>query len=160
MRVVVLGVGNILMTDEGVGVRAVEELERLYDLAPEVTVIDGGTSGMDCLDQIAEVDHLLIADAMRSGAEPGTLKRVDHDQLAAHFKTKLSPHQVGLSDVLATLNLHGMMPRRVVLFGMQPKSFATAMELSPEIEARLPALVDALVDELAALGFAPRRKAA
>jgi hydrogenase maturation protease len=160
MRVVVLGVGNILMTDEGVGVRAVEELERLYDLPPEVTVIDGGTSGMDCLDQIADVDHLLIADAMRSGKEPGTLSRVDHDQLPAHFKTKLSPHQVGLSDVLATLNLHGMMPRRIVLFGMQPKSFATAMELSPEITERLPALVAALVDELAALGFAPTHKAA
>lgn len=160
MRIVVLGIGNILCTDDGVGVHTVNELEKRYDLPPEITVIDGGTSAMDCLDQMADADHMLIADAMRFHAEPGSIKRVDHDGLQAHFKTKLSPHQVGLSDVLATMNLHGIMPKRVVLFGMQPKSFELGLELSPEIAPRLPALLACLVDELAAIGVPLRAKAA
>lgn len=160
MRVVVFGIGNILQSDEGVGVYAVNELERLYDLPPEVEIIDGGTAGMDCLPLLENADHMLVADAMRFGAAPGAMKRVDHDDLPAYFRTKLSPHQVGLSDVLATMNLHGIMPRRIVLFGVQPHSFATAMELTPEVAPALPGLIQALVDELTALGFVPRRKAA
>jgi hydrogenase maturation protease len=160
MRVVILGVGNILLTDEGVGVHAVNRLVERYDLPAEVEVIDGGTSGMDCLDQIAGVDHLLIADAMRSGKEPGTITRLSDDQIQAFFKTRISPHQVGLSDVLATLNLHGLMPAHIVLIGVEPRSFATAMALSPDIQARLPQVVEGLVAELAAVGLAARPKAA
>jgi len=160
MRIVVLGVGNILLSDEGIGVHAVNALSAAYDLPPEVEVIDGGTSGMDCLDQIAEADLLLIADAMRSGVEPGTITRLDDSQLQAFFKTKISPHQVGLSDVLATLNLHGLAPKRTVLIGTQPQSFALGMEPTPALAARLPAIVEALVAELAAAGRPPARRAA
>ena len=160
MRVVVLGIGNTLLSDEGVGVHTVNALEKGYDLPPEVSVVDGGTSGMDCLDLLADADHLLIADAMRFGAEPGTIKRVDHDGLQAYFKTKLSPHQVGLNDVLATMNIRGIMPKRIVLFGIQPKSFELGLELSPDIAPRLPALLACLVDELTAIGAPVKAKAA
>jgi hydrogenase maturation protease len=159
MRVVILGVGNILLTDEGVGVYAVNELAARYDLPPEVEVIDGGTSGMDCLDQVSEADHLLIADAMRSKKEPGTITRLSGDQIPAFFKTKISPHQVGLSDMLATLNFHGLMPRNIVLIGVEPLSFATAMELSPPVQARLDDVVAALVAELATIGVTAQPKA-
>ncbi len=152
MRVVILGVGNILLTDEGVGVHAVNQLVARYRLPPEVDVIDGGTSGMDCLDQVSGADHLLIADAMRSKQEPGTITRLSGDQIPAFFKTKISPHQVGVCDMLATLNFHGLMPKNIVLIGVEPKSFDTAMELSPEIAARLSAVVDALVAELTSIG--------
>ena len=155
MRVVVLGVGNILLSDEGIGVHAVTELARRYDLPPEVEVIDGGTSGMDCLDQVAEADLLLIADCMRSRQAPGTITRLGGDRLQAFFKTKISPHQVGLSDVLATLTLHGLAPKQTVLIGVEPSSFALGMEPTAEIAAKLPALLDALVAELAAFGVAP-----
>jgi hydrogenase maturation protease len=160
MRVVILGVGNILLTDEGVGVYAVNELLARYDLPEEVEVIDGGTSGMDCLDQVSDADHLLIADAMRSKKDPGTITRLTGDQIPAFFKTKISPHQVGISDMLAALNFHGLMPRNIVLIGVEPKSFATAMELSPDIAAILPQVVDMLVAELKTLGVAVRPKAA
>ena len=160
MRVVILGVGNILLTDECVGVYAVNELAARYDLGDEVEVIDGGTSGMDCLDQVSGADHLLIADAMRSHQEPGTITRLSGEQIPAFFKTKISPHQVGISDMLGTLNFHGLMPRNIVLIGVEPKSFATAMQLSPDIAARLPEVVAALVAELTALGITPRPKAA
>ncbi len=160
MRVVILGVGNILLTDEGVGVYAVNELMSRYDLPEEVEVIDGGTSGMDCLDQISEADHLLIADAMRSKKEPGTITRLSGSEIPAFFKTRISPHQVGISDMLAALNFHGLMPKNIVLFGVEPISFATAMELTPPIAAILPQVVELLVAELKTLGVTVTLKVA
>ena len=148
------------MSDEGIGVHAVNELERRYDLPPEVTIIDGGTSGMDCLDQVAEVDLLLIADCMRSKKAPGTITRLSEDQLNAFFKTRISPHQVGLSDVLATLNFHGIAPLRTVLIGVEPASFALSMEPTPEIAAKMPEIIQALIAELAEAGVPPQLKAA
>jgi hydrogenase maturation protease len=153
MRAVVLGVGNILLSDEGIGVHAVNALAARYELPPEVVVIDGGTSGMDCLDQIASADLLLIADCVRGGHEPGTLVRLGDGELNAFFTTKISPHQVGLSDVLATLNLHGIAPTRTVLIGAEPKSFSLGLEPTPELAAKLPAIVEALAAELKAAGL-------
>ncbi len=153
MRAVVLGVGNILLSDEGIGVHAVRALAERYVLPPEAEAIDGGTSAMDCLDQLASADLLLIADCVRGGHEPGTLVRLGDGELNAFFRTKISPHQVGLSDVLATLNLHGIAPARTVLIGVEPKSFGLGMEPTPELAARLPAIVEALAEELKAAGL-------
>jgi len=160
MRVVILGVGNILLTDEGVGVHAVNALLDGYDLPAEVEVIDGGTSGMDCLDQVSEADHLLIADCMRSKQEPGTITRLTGSQIPAFFKTRISPHQVGLSDMLGALNIHDMLPKNIVLIGVEPMSMSLGMELSPEVAPILPKVVDALVTELATIGITVRPKAA
>lgn len=161
MRAVVLGVGNILMSDEGVGVHAVTALEEGYVIPDEVEIIDGGTSGMDCLDRIADADLLLIADCMRSKDKaPGTITRLADDQINAWFKTKISPHQVGLSDVLAACCFHGISPKHVVLIGVQPESFETSMDLTPAIAAVMPRLLDQLVSELAAIGVTVTKKAA
>lgn len=161
MRLVVLGVGNILMSDEGIGVHAVTALMDGYDLPDCVEIIDGGTSGMDCLDRIADADLLLIADCMRSaGKQPGDITRLADDQINAWFKTKISPHQVGLSDVLAACCFHGISPKKVVLIGVQPASFDTSMELTPAIAAVLPRVIDALLAELAAFGITATTKAA
>ncbi len=157
MRAVLLGVGNILLSDEGIGVHAVREVEAQYEIPPGVEVIDGGTSAMDCLDRIAESDFLLIADCVRSGRDPGTLIRLGEGELQAFFRTKISPHQVGLSDVLATLAVHGLSPRRTVLIGAEPKSFAVGLEPTPELAATLPSMVEALVAELSAAGVALQR---
>ena len=158
MRAVVLGVGNILLSDEGIGVHAVNALAAHYEIPAEVELIDGGTSAMDCLDQIAEADFLLIADCVRGGREPGALVRLGDGELQAFFRTRISPHQVGLSDVLATLALHDLSPARTVLIGAEPKSLALGLELTPELAAVLPALVKTLAAELSAAGFtlAPR----
>lgn len=158
MRAVVLGVGNILLSDEGIGVHAVKALAERYELPPEVEVIDGGTSAMDCLDQLAGADLLLIADCVRGGHEPGTIVRLGDGELNAFFRTKISPHQVGLSDVLAAMTLHGIAPARTVLIGVEPKSFELGLEPTPGLAAKLPALVEALAAELTAAGLklAPR----
>lgn len=161
MRVVVLGVGNVLMSDEGVGVHAVEALANQYAIPDEVEIIDGGTAGMDCLDRIADADLLLIADCVRKqGRAPGTITRLADEQINAWFNTKISPHQVGLSDVLAACTFHGMSPKRVVLVGVQPESFETCMELTPTVAAVLPQVIEQLVAEVAAMGIQLARKAA
>lgn len=157
MRIIVLGVGNILLSDEGVGVRAVEFLKREYQLPPEVEVIDGGTSAMEMLDDLAYADHLIIVDAVRSGKSPGTLVRIADEDVPVFFKTKLSPHQIGLSDVLATLVVTGEAPGGVTVIGVEPCSLAICMALTPQIEALLPSVVAQVVDELRQLGIAAER---
>jgi len=161
MRVVVLGVGNILMSDEGVGVHAVTALADRYDFPECVEIIDGGTSGMDCLDRIADADLLLIADCMRkAGKQPGDITRIADDEINAWFKTKISPHQVGLSDVLAACCFHGMSPKKVVLVGVQPESFETSMELTPAVAAVLDQVIEHLLAEIAEMGVTALPKAA
>jgi hydrogenase maturation protease len=152
MRIVVLGVGNILLSDEGIGVRAIEKLQLDYDLPPEVVVIDGGTTGMEMLDDLSKSDHIIIIDAVRSGKAPASIVRLTGEQVPVFFKTKLSPHQIGLSDVLATLAFIDEQPGGVTVIGVEPVSLETGMALSPQVEARLPELMDLVVTELRELG--------
>ncbi|MCU0841969.1 MAG: HyaD/HybD family hydrogenase maturation endopeptidase [Thiobacillaceae bacterium] len=155
MRAVVLGVGNLLLSDEGLGVRAVERLQRDYALSPEVVVLDGGTCGMELLDDLAGADLLIIVDALHVGRPPGSLVRLVNGEVPALLRQKLSPHQVGLSDVLANLALLDQSPGTIVVHGMEPVSLDTGMELSPLIAAGLPRLVTAVAGELAGHDLAP-----
>ncbi|MHB9100218.1 MAG: HyaD/HybD family hydrogenase maturation endopeptidase [Sulfuricella sp.] len=152
MRIIVLGVGNILLSDEGVGVRTVEKLQRDFVLPAGVEVIDGGTTGMEMLEDLAGADHILIVDAVRSGNAPASIVRIAGEQVPVFFRTKLSPHQIGLSDVLATLVLTGEQPGGVTVIGVEPVSLETAMALSPQVEAVLPEVLSLVVEELRQLG--------
>lgn len=160
MRIVVLGIGNILMSDEGVGVRAVEELTRRYDLPPEVEVIDGGCSGMEMLDDLARADHLIIVDAVLAGKPPASIVTLHGDEVPAFFTTKFSPHQVGLCDVLAALKLCDESPGSLSLIGVEPVSFELSMELSPQVAAKMPEILALVLRELAACGVEPAMRAA
>lgn len=153
MRIVVLGVGNILLSDEGIGVRAVEELARRYAIPDEVVLLDGGTSAMELLDDLADCDLLIIADCVRAGRAPGSLLHLRDEEIPALFRTKLSPHQVGLPDVLATLAITDEAPLHTTLFGVEPESLATHLGLTPVVEAALPRLVAAIAGEIAAAGI-------
>lgn len=154
MRIVVLGVGNILLTDEGVGVRVVEALAARYRLPPTVELIDGGTCGMEFLEQVENLDALIVVDCVRCHQPPATPVLLTGEQVPVFFKTKLSPHQVGLCDVLASLELTGRAPRETVIVGMQPASMDLGMALSPEVAARLPELLAMTVAELRRFGVA------
>ncbi|MCG2575576.1 HyaD/HybD family hydrogenase maturation endopeptidase [Dechloromonas sp. XY25] len=153
MRVVVLGIGNILLTDEGVGVRTIEALERDYTLPPEVEVIDGGTCGMEMLEQLEDLDGLVVVDCVRCSQPPATPVLLKGDDVPVFFRTKLSPHQVSLSDVLASLEFTGRAPKSIAIVGMQPVSMSLGMELSPEVAAKVPELVAMTLAELTALGI-------
>ena len=154
MKVVVLGVGNTLLEDEGIGVRAVEELQRRYVLPPVVQVIDGGTAGMELLESLEDLDKLIIADCVRVGQPPATVIRRVDDEVPAFFRTKISPHQIGVSDVLAALQLRERFPRHLALIGIQPASLECGIELTPEIEATLPDVLAMTVAELRDFGVA------
>lgn len=153
MRVVVLGVGNILLSDEGLGVRAIERLPLAYSLPAEVEIIDGGTCSMEMLEELEGLDALIMVDAIRSGRPPGTPIRLTGDAVPVFFSAKLSPHQIGLCDVLATLDLLGRAPKYTAIVGVQPASLALGMALGPEVESVMPIVLRMIVDELATLGL-------
>jgi hydrogenase maturation protease len=158
MRVVVLGVGNTILADEGVGVRVVEALERDYALPEGVVAIDAGTSGMEMLEDLSSLDFLLVVDAIAAGKAPGDLVKLSGDEVPVFFRRNLSPHGIGLSDVLASLEFLGAEPKETVILGVQPVSMELSTELTPTIAARVPELVAQVVAELTQRGLAPVRK--
>lgn len=158
MKVVVLGVGNVILADEGVGVRVVEALERDYTVPEGVTVIDAGTSGMEMLEDMSDLDFLLVVDAIAAGKAPGELVQLRGDEVPVFFRRNLSPHGIGLSDVLAALEFLGAEPKETVILGVQPTSLDLSTELTPTIAARVPELVAQVVAELTRRGLAPTRK--
>jgi len=158
MDILVLGVGNLLLSDEGVGVRALDELERRFTIPPGVELLDGGTAGMELLGQLAGRSVLVILDAVNCGKPPGTLVRFADAEVPAVFRRKISPHQLGISDLLAAARLTGILPERLVLFGVQPKELGTGLELSREVGAVLEELTLMVALELEALGAAPALK--
>lgn len=151
--VLVLGVGNILLQDEGIGVRVVQELQRRFVLPPEVEVMDGGTAGMSLLEDVMDRERVIIVDAVRTGAAPGTVVRLVDGEVPVFLQQRISPHQLGLSDLLAMLTLAEQAPRYMVLLGVVPESLELSLELSPLIEPKVALLVDQVVAELEQLGY-------
>lgn len=159
MRVVVLGIGNTLLSDEGVGVHVIEALEKAFLLPPDVEVIDGGTCAMEMLEQLENLDLLVVVDCVRSGSPPATHVVIKGNAVPVFFKTKLSPHQIGLSDVLASLEFTGKAPKATVIVGIEPASMALGMEPTPAVAARIPELVALTVAELREHGLVVEARA-
>lgn len=151
LNVLVLGLGNILLSDEGAGVQAVKELQRRYDCSDAVEFIDGGTVGLDLLPYFEGRSHILIVDAVKTGNSPGTVIRIDDPP--AYFRSKTSPHQIGLADVLGIAAITGDLPRNITLFGIEPKQLSTGLDLSLEVARNLGRLVDMVAAELKNIGI-------
>ena len=151
--VLVLGMGNLLLEDEGLGIRALELLQQRYEIPPGVELLDGGTTGMGLLDDLSRREHVLVLDACQTGDPPGTLIRLADDQVPVYFSMRISPHQLGLSDVLATLELSGEKPADVIVLGLVPHSLEMCLELSDVVAGKLDSLVEAAAQELARLGY-------
>lgn len=154
MKVTVLGIGNILLRDEGVGVHAVERLQQRFCLPEYVQVVDGGTAGMELIDYLSGADLLVIVDAVHMGRAPGSLVRLAGEELPAFFRTRISPHQLGLAELLATLRVLGEEPKQSVLIGVEPLRLDTGLEMSREVADKVDVLVGMIMDELAAAGIA------
>ncbi len=158
-KILILGVGNILYTDEGVGVRAVEHLQATYDFSDNVTLLDGGNLGMRLMQPIMESDYCIVLDAVLAGDAPGTVYRLTGNDLRKSLAFKDSMHQSDLVDTLIYCELLGKRPETVVI-GMEPFDFQTmAVELSPTIAERLPAMIDIALQELHAAGGSATPKA-
>jgi hydrogenase maturation protease len=152
VRTLVLGVGNLLLSDEGVGLRVVERLVTTYQIPEEVLTLDGGTLGLDLLYYLDGVENLLIIDAVEMGKEPGTLLRLQGDEVPSFLSVKMSPHQIGIPDMLFAAKLRDLYPRHVVLWGVQPGSLEVGLDLSPPVASQVDVLVEKVVGELAQCG--------
>jgi hydrogenase maturation protease len=149
---VVIGLGNPLMADDGVGLAALERLRDAWDLPPGVELVDGGTWGMNLLPTIEDAGRVLLLDAIHRHDAPGTLHRLSRDELPRYLATKISPHQVDLHDVLALAELRGTLPSDTVAVGLEPERVEMIAELSPVVAEGLDRLVARAVVELAAWG--------
>lgn len=151
--VLVLGLGNTILRDEGLGVRAVERLRERYELPAGVEALDGGTLGLHLLPFLEGVRSLLIVDALRVGEPPGALVRLEGDAIPQALAHKLSMHQFGLSELLAVGSFQGALPERIVLWGMAPAAIEPGLDLTERVAAALDALVDRVAAELASWGL-------
>jgi hydrogenase maturation protease len=146
-KIVILGIGNLLLSDEGVGVHIANELLKM-NLPPDVSVVEGGTDGFRLLNIITETDRLIIIDALKGDAPPGSIYRFDIGEVQnspSGFKT--SVHQIGILEVLDLSGLIGKTPHTTVI-GIKPKCLEMGMDLSPEIKAKIPRIIELILDEL------------
>jgi hydrogenase maturation protease len=146
-NIVILGIGNLLLSDEGVGVHVANKLMEM-DLPEGVSVVEGGTDGFRLLNIITEADRLIVIDAIKGGAAPGSIYRFNLDEVKncpSGFKT--SVHQIGILEVINMSGLIGKTPRTTVI-GIEPQSLEMGMELSPEIREKIPRIIELVLDEL------------
>lgn len=145
----ILGVGNPLMGDDGVGVLAVQRLLARPDLPPDVTVMDGGTAGLGLIPLIENYHRVVLVDAVLMGEPPGTVRRFKwHEARVAGHERPLSLHQSGLADALALAEALGCLPPEVIVFGVQPQHTDWEQPLSEAVARALPGLTDALLTEV------------
>jgi hydrogenase maturation protease len=152
-RLLVLGLGNVLLGDDGLGAAAIAAIERDWRLPTGVRLADGGTLGLSLLGLVAETRRLIIVDAVRMDALPGTLVRLDGSDVMDAVRDRLSPHQVGVADLLDAARLVGCEPDVVILLGLVPAAIELAVERSGAVAAGLPRLVAAIVSEVESLGY-------
>jgi len=159
MAILVLGLGNLVMSDDALGSRAIMALEKRFRFPPQVTLLDGGTLGLDLLPRLEGVDKLLVVDALQMGAQPGSVFRLEGEEVPRAFANKLSVHQMGLQDLLAVAELQGHLPERLVVWGAQSESIEMGLEMSAAVTVALEEVIAGVVRELSAWGAAPQRAA-
>ena len=156
MRVLVLGLGNVLLRDEGLGVWVAETLKRGVEFPEGVSIVEGGTLGLDLLPLLDGVERLCVIDAVRFGRAPGAVVRLEGDDVPAALSVKLSPHQIGIQDLFAAARLMGSEPPSVVLWGMEPGRLDPGTGFSPPVAESLPRLRDEVIEELGRWGLPAR----
>ena len=156
--VAVLGLGNVLMQDEGIGVHLVNMLATKYEFDPAIQLIDGGTTGTDLLPYFDSNERIMILDAVDFGKKAGHVEVLRNDEILARFKSKLSLHHLGLSDVLSTLQLLEINPEEICLIGMQPASMELDLALSESIRLHLENTLEIILAELKKWEISWKRK--
>jgi len=145
--ILILGVGNILLSDEGVGVHVIQAMQG-RELPDNVELLDGGTGAFDLLDLIAHRDKIIIIDAVQGGGEPGAIYRFRPDDITLSRHPLTSAHQVNLSDALTMAKFAGCAPGDVIIYGIEPKRIDWGLELSPEVAAVVPRVIELVMKEL------------
>ncbi|MCR5758570.1 MAG: HyaD/HybD family hydrogenase maturation endopeptidase [Selenomonas sp.] len=157
-EVTILGIGNVILRDEGFGVRVAEYLDKHYEFPETVQIVDGGTLGIELTQYVTGTEKLLVIDSINGGAEPGTTFRFHNDDVMEHFQDKLSAHEVGIQDVLGLLTVTGHKIPDVVVIGAQPYDVEAGVELSEGMMALLPQMVEQALTELKNWGIEPVKR--
>lgn len=157
-QVAVIGIGNILMGDEGFGVHLLRTLDERYHFEPEIQLIDGGTMGMELLGFMQDFDHLLMLDAIASADKPGQLYSFDHGEVEHYFSGNISAHEVGVQDLLFIQSLSDKPLHACHIVGVVPASLEPSLELSPIVAAKLEGAVELCLKKLEDWGIKVSRR--
>jgi hydrogenase maturation protease len=149
----ILGLGNLLLGDDGLGPLAVDRLIRHYDFPEGVSVLDGGTLGLSLLPYLEDAERAILVDAIRGEGPPGTFVRIEGEEVAPAVAARLSPHQIGVADLLDGARWRDRYPSSLILVGLVPQGLDLRVGLSPALALALPALVERIAAEVRALGF-------
>lgn len=153
---VVIGLGNPIMGDDGFGLAALDALRSRWAPTADVEFVDGGTWGLSLLPCVERAERLLLLDAIECGRTPGTVVRLQDDEIPSYLMTKVSPHQVDMREILALAALRGHSPAELVALGVQPAVVDLVGSLSPEVAAAVEEVVAAAVGQLEEWGSAWR----
>ncbi len=155
--ILIVGVGNILFSDEGLGVRTLEYLEKNYHIPQELTLLDGGTMGLSLVDCLMDAKKVIIVDAIRGGNPPGFVYSFELREVPSHIRPLFSLHQLGINELVG-LSRTLRKKLDIVLAGMEPMELSPSTELSPLIRLRLPLLAEAIRREVKKSGVRLRKK--
>lgn len=149
-KITILGIGNTLYSDEGVGVHILPLLQEILKdkSEEEVEIIEGATDGMRLLGPVEDTDYLIIIDAINAGKEPGTIICIKNDDIPAYFGIKMSIHQVGFQEVLFAARIRERLPEEMIMFGIQPESLKLGVELTSTVNDRLVDLANQIKDQV------------
>jgi hydrogenase maturation protease len=156
VKTLVVGTGNLLLSDDGLGIHAIRRLQEVAQLPEEVQILDGGTLGLDLLHYLEGVSHLLIVDALETGQPSGAITRLSGEEVPAYFALKMSPHEIGLPDMLFAAKLRDLYPPEVVIWGAQPGTVEVGLDLSPPVADQVDVLVSNVLGELRRWGIESR----
>lgn len=157
-EVMILGIGSILYSDDGFGIRVIEQIERDYEFPDEVLVVDGGVLGINLLGVISKPNHLVVVDAIRNRGNPGDLYRLEGDAIPERIRAKNSLHQVDFLEALTLCQVFDKVPQTVII-GVEPQDYQTlSLALTPTVHARIEPVIRMVLDELTRLGVSHRRK--
>ncbi len=149
MKILILGLGNLLLSDEGLGVEVIKALQNYPQLPKEVKILDGGTGGLALLPELMDLDVLLVVDAISLGNEPGTIYTFEKDFLFREkLLEKISTHEISFLDILALLQLKGQWPKEIYLFGIEPKKLEVGIDLSEEVKRSIPKLCELIIKKI------------
>jgi hydrogenase maturation protease len=153
IRLLVLGLGNILCGDDGLGAVAIARIGARYEIPEGMTVLDGGTLGLSLLPYLEDAEKVILVDAINAEGPPGSFVRLEGDEVGPAVAGRLSVHQVGVADLLDAARWRGRLPEELVLLGLVPESLDVGVTRSARVEAGLPGLVARVVHEVHRLGF-------
>ena len=147
-RTLILGVGNLILSDDGVGIHAVRLLQENVNLNDTIKVVDGGTCGLDLLQYLVGIDRLIVLDAAKPDHSPGKITRITGEKVPAYLSIKTSPHEIGLPELLFAAKLSDIYPKEVIIYCVEALSLETGIELSPTVEKQVENLILQVRDEV------------